>query len=62
MIVEKKLKNFKDLTIWQEGMEIAEDIYNIKKNFSKDEVYGLTSQIRRASISSLKYRRRFFKK
>ena len=43
--------NFKDLLIWQNAMEISMSIYNITKNFPKEEVYGITSQLRRASVS-----------
>ncbi|MEA3369666.1 MAG: four helix bundle protein [Candidatus Ratteibacteria bacterium] len=47
----KKIKNFRDLNIWQKGIEIVEDIYKITKTFPKDEHYGLTAQMRRCSIS-----------
>lgn len=46
-----KIKNFRDLNIWQKAMEIVEDIYIITKSFPKDEIYGLTSQMRRCAIS-----------
>jgi len=47
----EKIKSFKDLRIWQKGIEIVEDSYQLTKGFPKEEVYGLTSQIRRASVS-----------
>ncbi|MDD3375328.1 MAG: four helix bundle protein [Candidatus Omnitrophica bacterium] len=49
--MEEKIKSFKDLRIWKKGIEIVEDSYRITKAFPKEEIYGLTSQIRRASVS-----------
>jgi four helix bundle protein len=46
-----KIKGFKDLKIWKKGIEVVEDIYVLTKNFPKDELYGLTSQMRRAAVS-----------
>ncbi len=40
-----------DLKVWQESMELVTDIYRITNNFPRDEVYGLTSQMRRAAVS-----------
>ncbi|MFH1867547.1 MAG: four helix bundle protein [Candidatus Omnitrophota bacterium] len=48
---EKKIRSFKDLKIWQKGIEIVKDIYKITKDFPKDELYGLTSQMRRCAVS-----------
>jgi four helix bundle protein len=42
---------YKDLKVWQKADELALEIYKITKAFPKDEIYGLTSQIRRAVIS-----------
>ena len=49
--MEKGIKRFKDLRIWQKGIEIVSDIYILTKKFPKEELYGLTSQIRRSAIS-----------
>jgi len=49
--MEKGIKKFKDLGIWQKGIEIVSDIYILTKKFPKVELYGLTSQIRRSAIS-----------
>ena len=46
-----KTKNFKDLKIWQLGIDIVVCIYNISKVFPKDEAYGLASQMKRAAVS-----------
>ena len=45
------IKDFKDLKIWEKGMLIAEKCYSITKQFPKEETYGMTQQIRRASVS-----------
>ncbi len=42
---------FKKLQVWQIGMDLAKEIYQLSKLFPKEELYGLTSQIRRASVS-----------
>ena len=49
--MEEGKKRFKDLRIWQKGIEIVSDIYLLTKKFPKEELYGLTSQIRRSAIS-----------
>jgi four helix bundle protein len=49
--VEEKIKSFKELRIWQEGIEIVKDIYKITEKFPDKEQYGLTSQMRRAAVS-----------
>jgi four helix bundle protein len=41
----------KNLDVWKEGVALATDIYRITETFPKSEVYGLTSQMRRAVIS-----------
>jgi four helix bundle protein len=42
---------FQDLTVWQRAMEMTVCIYELTRAFPKDEMYGLTSQLRRASVS-----------
>ncbi len=42
---------FEKLIIWQKSMEFGENIYQLTKDFPKDEMFNLTSQIRRASDS-----------
>ncbi len=39
-----------DLQVWQEGMSLAKDIYTATSSFPKDEVFGLTSQMRRSAV------------
>jgi len=49
--MSEKIDNFKQLKIWQMGIEIARDVYVLTERFPKEEMYGLTSQVRRASVS-----------
>jgi four helix bundle protein len=45
------LQNFKTLKVWEKGHKLALAVYKITARFPKDEVYGLTSQMRRAAAS-----------
>ncbi|MFM7851524.1 MAG: four helix bundle protein, partial [Flammeovirgaceae bacterium] len=45
------MQDFKDLIVWKKAHENALAIYNLTKSFPKDEQYGITSQLRRASVS-----------
>jgi four helix bundle protein len=45
------IKTFKELTVWQEAMNLVEMVYHQINTFPKTEIYCLTSQIRRAVIS-----------
>jgi four helix bundle protein len=42
---------YKELKVWQKADELAIEVYKVTKEFPKDELYGLTSQIRRAALS-----------
>lgn len=46
-----KSYSFEDLIVWQKAHKFVLNIYEMTKNFPKDEVYALTSQIKRASTS-----------
>ncbi|NJL64926.1 MAG: four helix bundle protein [Methylacidiphilales bacterium] len=46
-----EIRSYRDLKVWQKGMDIAELCYLMTKSFPKDEIYGIISQIRRASVS-----------
>ena len=48
---KQSAKTFRDLVMWQKAHHFVLDIYTITENFPKQEMYGLTSQIRRAAIS-----------
>ncbi len=45
------MHNYKNLKIWQKSLDLVEVIYKETKAFPDDEKYGLTSQLRRASVS-----------
>ena len=47
----EKIKNFQDLRIWQKGIEVVKDIYILTKQLPREELYGLTSQMRRSAVS-----------
>ena len=42
---------FRDLTVWHKGIDLAVHVYAITEKFPRSEMYGLTSQIRRAVVS-----------
>ena len=46
-----EIKSYKDLLIWEKGIEIVALTYKIVSSFPKDELYALSSQIKRSSIS-----------
>lgn len=46
-----RLESYRDLKVWQKGMQVAEDCYRMTRSFSRSEIFGLTSQIRRAAAS-----------
>jgi four helix bundle protein len=43
--------SFRNLKVWQRSMSLVEEIYRVSHHFPRDEQFGLTSQIRRASVS-----------
>ncbi len=43
--------DFTDMPVWQKAIEIGEDVFRISNSLPKSEDYGLTSQLRRASVS-----------
>lgn len=46
-----KIKSFTDLKAWQEAYKLVLMIYQITKDFPKEELFGIISQMRRASVS-----------
>jgi four helix bundle protein len=49
--MSKPVVSFRDLVVWQKSMDLVTEIYRLSKNFPKDELFGLTGQIRRAAVS-----------
>ncbi|MCU4165453.1 four helix bundle protein [Carboxylicivirga caseinilyticus] len=47
----KRKHNFKELQIWQKSRSLVKDIYKLTSDFPQSEIYGLVSQMRRASVS-----------
>ncbi|MBC8198742.1 MAG: four helix bundle protein [Desulfobacterales bacterium] len=47
----KPAKTFQDLIVWDKAHQFVLSVYRLSNNFPKNEMYGLTSQIRRAAIS-----------
>lgn len=44
-------ETYRDLVVWQKSIQLVKQIYLATKNFPREELYGLTSQLRRAAIS-----------
>jgi len=44
-------QNYKNLDVWKESRKLVSTVYSLAKNFPEEEKFGLTSQIKRASIS-----------
>jgi four helix bundle protein len=47
----QEIRNYRDLNVWQRGMDIALHVYQVTKDFPADERFGLSSQLRRAAAS-----------
>jgi four helix bundle protein len=45
------VKSYKDLIVWQKSMDLVEMVYPATKEFPREELYGLTNQLRRAAVS-----------
>lgn len=48
---KRKIESYKDLIVWQKGIELVNEIYAITKRFPKEEMFGITNQMRRAAVS-----------
>ncbi|MBI3331768.1 four helix bundle protein [Candidatus Peregrinibacteria bacterium] len=47
------MQSFVELEVWQVGLDLVKEIYRLTKKLPKDELFGLTSQMRRSSTSIL---------
>jgi len=43
--------SYRDLKVWQRSIDLAELVYKLTKTFPREEVFGLSAQMRRASVS-----------
>jgi len=43
--------SYRDLSVWQKGIQLTVMIYKMSKTFPREEIYGLTSQMRRCAVS-----------
>jgi four helix bundle protein len=50
-VSDKPAQNFQDLVVWQKAHQFVLSVYNLTNFFPKNEIFGLTSQFRRAAIS-----------
>ena len=46
-----QIKTYRDLLVWQKSMALVTEVYKLSKLFPNEEVYGLTSQMRRCAVS-----------
>jgi len=46
-----EIKSYRDLRVWQAGMELVVQVYRLTQGFPRHEMYGLTNQMRRAAVS-----------
>lgn len=46
-----KIRTHKDLDVWKKSVLLVTSIYELTKSFPKDEIYGITNQIRRSAVS-----------
>ena len=47
----EKINDYKDLLVWKKAMNLVVSVYNTTKQLPKDEIYGISNQMRRAAIS-----------
>lgn len=48
---EHKIKTVKELLIWQKGLSLVKQIYQVTKSFPREEVYGIVAQMKRSAVS-----------
>ncbi len=46
-----KVKDYKDLKVWQKGIEIVDKVYAVTATFPREELYGMVIQMRKAAVS-----------
>ena len=45
------VKSYRDLIVWQKSISLVKDVYLLSKSLPKEELYGLTCQVRRSAVS-----------
>ena len=48
---QTQIRDYKDLVVWQKGMQLAKEVYQLTQSFPAEEKFGLVSQTRRAAVS-----------
>ena len=51
MARKQPIRSYRDLEVWQRGVDLVELIYKLTQSFPSEEKFGLTAQIRRAAVS-----------
>ena len=51
MVHSNKVRDYKDLDVWNRSMDLVVDVYDVVKSFPQEEQYSLVSQIKRSAIS-----------
>jgi len=49
--MKNRLKSYKELIVWKKSLDLVTEVYQLTKDFPKDELYGLTSQMRRSAVA-----------
>ena len=50
-MADGKINSYRDLLVWQKGIQLVKTIYQLTREFPQDERFGLTTQMRRAAVS-----------
>lgn len=50
-LIDKKTNSFKDLIVWRKSFRLVKEIYNLTKEFPKEEIYCIVQQLRRAAVA-----------
>ena len=51
MVSGSSIRSYKDLEVWQVAMDLAQACYKVTATFPREEIYGMTAQVRRAAAS-----------
>jgi hypothetical protein len=46
-----RVQSFRDLLVWQRSIELASEVYRLTKTFPREELFGITGQMRRSAVS-----------